>query len=252
MKVFWTILLYLVSLNGVQSSYASVKITLPLVTGEWAPYTGAALYKKGVFSEIVTAAFKEVDIDTRYQFYPWKRAELSLKQGVAFAALPYIKTPERSAAYYFSDPITTAKFAIFYRKEDFPAGFSYQRFNDLSAYRMGGVLGYWYEKSFADAKLKIEYFSSDEQLFVMLYHHRVQLAASAEFVGWAAIKKRYPQYEYLFAMTTEPLKEDDLHLMVSKTYPQAPFFLQQFNLGLAKLREKGILQAILRKNRLPE
>ncbi len=252
MKVFWLSLLCLISLNSVQLTQASVNISLPLVTGEWAPYTGATLYKKGVFSEIVTAAFKEVGIDTRYQFYPWKRAELNLKQGTAFAAIPYIKTPERSALYYFSDPITTAKFAIFYRKEDFPAGLQYQRFNELSRYKMGGVLGYWYEKPFADAKLNIEYFSSDEQLFVMLYNRRVQLAASAELVGWAAIKKRYPHYEYLFGISTEPLKEDDLHLMVSKTYPQAPFFLQQFNLGLAKLREKGVLQAILRKNRLPE
>lgn len=54
----------------------------------------------GLLAEIVTAVFKSVNIDTQYNFYPWKRVEGNIYHGIEFAAFPYMITEERSHSEY--------------------------------------------------------------------------------------------------------------------------------------------------------
>lgn len=60
-------------------SVASEK-TVEVTTLEWPPYTGPLLPKSGATSEVITEAFKKVDLDTKIVFLPWKRAIAMAKE----------------------------------------------------------------------------------------------------------------------------------------------------------------------------
>ena len=75
------ILLYLfISLCTLNNVLFAENTKITLATGDFAPYTGKDLPHFGVFNEIVTAAFKEINIDVEYKSLPWKRGEKAIKQ----------------------------------------------------------------------------------------------------------------------------------------------------------------------------
>ncbi|MBI3161324.1 MAG: transporter substrate-binding domain-containing protein [Chloroflexi bacterium] len=216
-----------------------------LTTGEWQPYTSETMENYGAFTEIVSAVFKEMGVPVKYVFYPWKRAEEEVKNGKAFATFPYIETEERLQEYDFSDPVFVSTGRFFYMPERQKNPVIYETLADLQAYRVGGVLGYWYEKPFAEAGLKTDYVSSDETNIQKLYLGRVDLAASEELVGWALIQKLYPQEANRFAVAEKALNEDPLRLLVSRSYPDSAALLQKFNAALKEVEAKGIIAQIL-------
>lgn len=223
-----------------------------LATGEWEPYTSETMEGRGAFTEIVSAAFKEMGRQPKYIFYPWKRAESETKKGEVFATFPYIVTEERKADFDFSDPVMISTGKFFYLPERHKAEIVYDKLEDLQAYNIGGTLGYWYETPFKQARLRVDYASSDEQNLQKLYAGRVDLAASEELVGWALIRKLYPQEVDRFATVKKPLNEDPLRLMISRQYPGAAELTQRFNAALKAIYDKGIAQKILEKYGIKE
>jgi polar amino acid transport system substrate-binding protein len=202
---------------------------------------------QGAFTEIVSAVFKEMGQPVKYQFYPWKRAESEAKAGNIFAAFPYIITAERQKDYLFSDPVLISTGKFFYMPERHPDGIAYTKLDDLLPYQIGGVLGYWYESPFKEARLKVDYATSDEQNIQKLYLGRVDLAATDELVGWQLIKHLYPNEVDKFATVQKPLNEDSLRLLISRTYPNSAELTQHFNAALKVIRDQGVIQKILEK-----
>lgn len=222
-------------------------IEIPLATGEWAPYTSETLAGYGAFTEIVSATFQAMGVQPKFVFYPWKRAEAEVQAGRVFAAFPYIETEARKLEYDFSDPVFISRGKFFYLPERQPAALAYEQLEDLQAYRIGGVLGYWYEAPFKQAGLQVDYTGTDEQAIEKLYLGRVDLVASEELVGWALIQKLYPQEAARFATLEQPLNEDPLRLLISRQYPGAAALTQRFNVALQTIRDEGQVQQILQK-----
>lgn len=218
-----------------------------LATGEWAPYASQSMEDLGVFTEIVSAAFHEMGMEPRYTFYPWKRAEQMVEKGEVLAAFPYKITTERKQMFDFSDPVMLTTGQLFYLKKNFPNGITYNTYKDLAPYKIGGVIGYWYETVFKQANLNVEYVPSDTQNIHKLYRNRIQLTVSDELVGWALIKSLYPQEISLFAVAEKPLNRDELRLMISREYPFAAKLTENFNAALVRLRKKGMVSKILEK-----
>ncbi len=226
---------------------ATTDQTVVLATGDWAPYTSETMENYGAFTEIVSAVFKEMGVPVKYVFYPWKRAEDEVKAGNVFAAFPYIETEERLKEYDFSEPVFISTGKFFYMPQKQKSEITYDKLEDLQSYQVGGVLGYWYEAPFKAAGLQTDYVHSDELNLQKLYAGRVDLAASEELVGWALIKKLYPQEVDQFATVEKPLNEDALRLIVSRKYPAAAGLLQKFNAALKIINTNGTMQQILIK-----
>lgn len=220
---------------------------VPLATGEWAPYTSQAMDRSGAFTEIVSAAFHEMKMEPFYKFYPWKRAERYTELGKVFAVFPYRITSERQKLFDFSDAVMFSTGRFFYKEQSFPDGINYQQFEDLSSYKIVGVLGYWYEKSFTEANLNVQFVGSDADAITLLFNDRTELVACEELVGWTLIKKHFPRSEHLFTVASKPLNRDPLRLMISKNYPNAAGITKEFNAALEKLRSNGMLSQILQK-----
>lgn len=229
-----------VNLLGYQSlTQATEKILL--ASAEWEPYISETRAGHGKFSEIVTAVFKEMGMTTEFIFAPWKRVEALVKNGEAFAGIPYSYTEERSKTADYSLPIMNSSYVFFYNKKAYPNGISYSKLEDLAHYRINGVTGYWYESMFAKAKLNMEYVTTDEQGIVKLYFNRVDLAATDSLVGWALIKKLYPHEVSQFAMIEKPFATQNLHLMISKKYPNAKTITQKFNATFERMKAQKTL-----------
>jgi polar amino acid transport system substrate-binding protein len=209
-----------------------------LATGDWEPYVSEAHPGRGTFAEIVTAVFREMGFEAVYVFAPWKRVEAIVKSGEAYAGIPYAYTEERHKTFDYSVPIMKASYEFFYNKKAYPNGISYSKLEDLGRYRIGGVIGYWYEGLFKQAALPIEYVTTDEQNITKLYFRRVDLAACDTLACWSLIKKLYPREFSDFAVVEKPFAVQQLHLMVSRNYPNAKEITQKFNATLKVMQEK--------------
>ena len=85
---------------------------IKLATGEWAPYTSAALADYGFFTEIVSEVFAKMNVDVEYVFYPWRRCYDAVVKNLVWAAFPYSFTAERAKEVIYSDTIaySTSRF----------------------------------------------------------------------------------------------------------------------------------------------
>ncbi len=210
-----------------------------ILTGEWAPYVSESLPQYGYTAEIVTHALLASDIEPVYKFMPWKRCAKMVESGEAFAAFPYAVTEERKKYSYFSEPIAQSRNVFFYLKSKL-GSFDYNHLDELKSKTIGGVAGYFYKKIFQEAGLKMDYASGEESAFKKLYMGRVDLVPASELVGWQLINKLYPGESHKFGSTATAFKANDLHLMVSKSFPEATALLQRFNDGLQVIKDKGI------------
>ncbi len=226
--------------------------TVKLATGEWDPYTTEKTETKGFVTEIISAAFLAVNIQPVYVFLPWKRCESNLDNGTVFGIFPYVSSPERIAHYIFSDKIAFSTGRFFYKKDKFKNPLNYENLTDLKNYSIGGTLGYWYEKDFTTAGLKTEYVAGDELNFRKLLGDRVDAVVADELVGWELIKKIDAKAVDTIATMQKPLNRSELHIMVSKKYPDTPEILKQFNSGLEIIKKNGIYKKILVKYNIKE
>ncbi len=224
------------------------KVTM--VTGEWPPFTSQDLEGKGFITEIITAVSNEIGIETEYKFYPWNRCELLVKEGKAFAAFPYSKNEKRQKIYDYSEPIirTRDKFYFYkeYHKKD---DFTYNKLEDLKPYNIAGMAGYYYIELFENAGMGDNLDYTDNELLAVkkLIAGRVDLVPLNELNAVQLINKHFPDEADNFNALDNPLTQNELHLIVSRTYPDAEKILVSFNDGLNRIKENGIYESILNK-----
>ena len=222
--------------------------TIRLATGEWKPYTSESLENFGFFTEIVSEIFKEMGVEAEYSFYPWKRCFDSTEKGKVWAAFPYAYTEERAKKVLYSDEIAYSTSRFFYYIKDAKAkDFKYETLQDLKQYKVGGILGYFYEEDLKKAGLDVDYVASERSAIEKLVLGRIELWPSNELVGWALIKKYFPKEADNFGTLEKPYSRNALCLIVSKKYPNSKELLRQFNAAFIKIKDKGIYDSILKK-----
>lgn len=220
---------------------------IPLATGEWEPYTGEKLTNYGFFTELVTAVCKSAGLEPKYTFYPWARAENELSAGKIFGIFPYVVTEERKKEFVFSDVLSQSRGVFFYEKARINGVLTYKDLKDLKRYKIGGVIGYWYESLFKENDLNVEYIADESGNFRKLSAGRVDIVISDELVGWQYISKIFPGESSKFAASPTPLNSSELHVMISKNYPDYKNLQDKFNGGIKKIKSDGTYSAILKK-----
>lgn len=220
--------------------------SVEILTGEWAPFVSQDLPNYGFTAEIVTAACNAAGITPEYRFEKWSRIVTLIKNGEAFAAFPYLKTPEREEFALFSERFADSRNVFFYSKKHLK-GFEFKSLEHIKNMRVGGLRGFFYIEAFKNAGIEPDYTRFPELSFKKLLHGRIDLFPSNELVGWELIKKHFPDQVDSFAATRNPFSESGLFLMVSKTFPDAEQLLATFNKGLAAIKENGVYDTILEK-----
>jgi polar amino acid transport system substrate-binding protein len=219
-----------------------------LVTGnDYQPYTDQALPNRGMITEIVELAFKEMGYQPKIVFRPWKRAYAETREGIFAGSFPYIKSEARLKNFYFSDPIHTMSIRIFVATNS-----PIREVEDIQGKRICIPLGYAVSKKFkeflGDDIKKREANPSDlASCLRMIKSGRKDFFIINEINGWMMIQKTFHTKEY-FRTLDNVFEEETHHLIVSKSYPGGEQLIVDFNKGLKKLKEKGLLAEIINRH----
>jgi polar amino acid transport system substrate-binding protein len=214
-------------------------------TGEWAPYVSRRLEDKGFIARILSDAFEIMGVEARIVFYPWRRCYDSVISHRVWAAFPYSPTEERLKEVMFSDVISysvTKFFAYGGPEIDRYAGPA-----ALKPYTIGGVIGYFYEEDFKRHGLTVDYAARETAAIEKLVKGRTDLLALNELVGWRLIQNRFPDRMARFRTLEPAYSRDDLHLIVSRTYPGGKELLERFNAALRTVKDNYIYDGILER-----
>jgi len=220
----WMTLFILIS----HVSFADDKMVV--VTGEWSPYTSESMENKGFVSEIVANVLRLMNRDPEIRFYPWRRCYQYVLWDKAWAAYPYSYTEERAREVAFSDDIaySTTKFFYCSRSGNKPT-FVYNELSDLKQYKVGGIIGYYYEEIFKKANLNIDYVAKENMALEKLFLGRIQLLPLNEMVGWELIRKTFPKDINKFGSLEKPLDRKSMKLVVNKKNKNSLKWLKRFN-----------------------
>jgi len=76
---------------------------------------------------------------------------------------------------------------------------------------------------------------------------RIDILPVDELVGWSLIKKYYPKEIEKFATIEKKLNENDLHLMISKKYPNSIEIKEKIDKAIKELVADGTFRKIINK-----
>jgi polar amino acid transport system substrate-binding protein len=222
--------------------------TVHLVTGnDYPPFTDETLQARGMITEIVELAFREVGYQAAITFRPWKRGYEETKKGIFVGTFPYIKTEERLKDFYFSQPINAVYTRIFVTKNS-----SITKLEDLQGKRICVPLGYGITKTI-DNMLIRESIKQEgnptnlESCLRMMLSGRKDFFIINEINGWITIKNIFHTKEHFRTLDTV-FEEVSHHLIISKRYPDGEKILNLFNKGLEQLKQKNILSGVIEKH----
>lgn len=221
-----------------------------VATGEWAPYTSKHMKKNGFITEIIAEVFREMNAEPKYVFYPWRRCYGAVKNGELWGAFPYSPTGERKNEVLFSDKISHSitTFFVYGDGKKFEK-FRYEKPADLGKYRVGGVIGYFYEENLEKSGLKVDYAPKEKNALEKLIVGRTDILPLNELVGWYLIRKHFKNEAKNFKVLETPFSTNDLHLIASRQWPGSKEKLERFNNALSIVKDKYVYKSIIEKTK---
>ena len=191
------------------------------------------------------AAFERGGHTVNVEFMPWARALLEVKQGDRQVLLGAYYSEERAETYYASEPIYTAEVGLVARREVGLESFSSLR--ELTDYTIGYGRGFTVTEEFDTAQyLNKEPAKDLAQNVKKLYAGRIDMiAGSFANIRYAAQQQEKDLNRLVFLQP--PLKDNSLHIMISRAVPDGEQLLADFHRGLREIREDGTYDRILRE-----
>jgi len=227
---------------------------LRITVGEWPPYFSESLKYGGVTPHIARQVFALEGIEAEYGWFPWKRGLEYARKGTWDAALGWARTPDREKDLIFSDTILITRNVFFHLKE---TPFDWQTIDDLSNYRIGGVIGYHYSNSFAaavrDGRIEVERTSSETQSLRKLLAGRIDVFVSNMDVGYFYLNGNFtPEEIARITVHPVPLETNELHLAINRKKENSRELLERFNRGLRQMKETGEFDRMYESSRRGE
>jgi polar amino acid transport system substrate-binding protein len=240
------ITVFLVSLTDtvlaqtVEKSHAK---TFNLVAAVYPPYNYLDEGVKGLNIDIVEAVFAAVDYQVKVEFLPFGRALQYAKHGTV-DGITLWHSKHRTQWFQFSEPFTDSEL-IFYKRKSLKI--NYRTLSDITPFTVGTVQKYAYPESFANnVKIKKDQVLTDEKNIKKLILGRIDMALIDKRMAQFILRKNHPEQQHLFD-SVGTLKNENYYLAISKNTSNYKQKLEAFNLGLAKIKENGILAKIIRK-----
>jgi len=232
---------------GIRRVHAGIAVHLGI--GEWPPYFSASLKHSGSFAYIVTQAFAAMGYDVTYALLPWKRALQEAAEGRLDGTPGWKSTPERAQSFLFSDPVITST-SVLFRMVWTPL--SWQSLDDLKHLRIAVTAGYSYGAAFdaavAEKRLTVDTARDDVTAFRMMLDKRVDLVLMNRDVGRDILRRQLDPSEAAFIIDDPtPVDEQPSSLAISKKTPNAAQLIADFNLGLKKVGDQGLLEEVKRE-----
>jgi len=224
------------------------RVPVKLVANLWSPFTGDALPVFGAASDVVATALRGAGYDVSITIEPWARIPSDLQHGHFDGVVAIWRTEERDRLVLYSDAYYTNKIVVLARKD------STQAFTgppDLAGKVIGVGRGYDYTQSFMDDNS-----FAKEPAMTALQNIKKLLAGRVDMIIEDVCIVRYelergPEGQELLGQVKifpTPLYEIPLYFGMSKTFPDAPAVIEQFNRSLGDMKKSGAIDAILKKH----
>jgi polar amino acid transport system substrate-binding protein len=242
-QIIYILLMLLVLLPDVGQAGEKVRLTLM----EYPPLIGNKLQGNGIEPAIVAAAFKKVNVDVEYMFFPPARTYQAAAEGVYDGTLGWVWSEEREKSFDYSDPIFQAPLLLFHLKE---FDFDWETIDDLRGIPIGITAKNYYGPEFHQAMddgiLTTDEASKDIIQFDKLLRHRIKLYPMNYYTGYYLIREKFiPEQVALFTHHPRPLKTSVYHVLFSKAVKENGAMVEQFNQGLRQLKESGEYDRII-------
>ncbi|WP_163832853.1 substrate-binding periplasmic protein [Spartinivicinus ruber] len=239
------------SLGDEKSQTTSSNKLIRLSSGEWPPYVSNEIEGEGVFTKITVKSFNLMGYTVIIKYYPWKRSYFLAASGKLDGSLAWAPTPDRTKDFFFSDPVSFST-KVFFHLNSFR--FNWNKLQDIKNLRTIATKQYTYGEEFDQAaklnKINIIYSNSDEQKLNMLLAGRADLVPLEKLVGLYLLKYKIGEPRASRVIFHEkPLQNTPICVVISKKIDpnRAKTLLNDFNAGLAKLRESGEYDIIMKE-----
>lgn len=210
-----------------------------LLTGEWEPYTGAALDGDGPVSQLVVDVFELAGYSPDVAFTTWTSAAQRVEAGSAFAAFPLVRSDARDETMMMSDSLIEFDYVLFYRADD-SAGAPGSA-ADLGSRRVAVIEGYDYWPAFADAVADPVVFATAEEAFAALGAGDVDVVAEGLQSGRAVLESPALDIDArdvaVVASTQEWARSTESLYVAFPRRPETESVVAAFNAALSEYRQ---------------
>lgn len=239
-------LLWLLSIGLAAPAQAN---QLTLTAFDYPPYMDPSLPSKGVFCELVSAAYKASGYDVHFRFYPLRRSTKYVMSGTVLGQLGtewnFPATVREGAIT--SVPLFYYRVVGFYRT-DHIKDIQFHSLTDLQGYQLGVLRGSSDAQLFRGVhSLTVEEVSHGEQLFKKLAARRNDIGFMAELSGLAILQRFYPQQLDDWARTDNMIQGLLAQVVFSRTYPHYDRYVAALQRGIQAIRKNGLYTRILEK-----
>lgn len=209
-----------------------------LTTGDYPPYTSESDSGARVLQQLVKEAYKSVDIDVDYVYYPWKRALEAVKSGSIVGTLPWFWSEERDKDFVFpKEPLVEESEVIFHRKD---LDFDWNNYDDLKNYKVGATVGYISTKTLTDQGIKLDTVTDEDLNFKKLLAKRIDIYPTSFTVGYYIIHSTFPPYQAaLFTNHPKLIRKEKMYVLFSRKSPKGKEMADKLDIGLKTLKESG-------------
>lgn len=213
-------------------------------TNDYEPFYGENLPEFGPIIKITRLAFQEVGYDFDVNFRPWARALAEGQEGAADILIGVWFNKDREDWMALSEPIIENEIGFYKRKND-PLVFTDYAALQAEGAVVGTVRGYINPEGFAESGVKSEEVKEDRQNIEKLVNDRIRLALVDRVLGaYLAKQLGYEQdIEWLVTLQRLPLRNGFMKNAKGDWQKK----MDDFNRGLAILKEKGVIDEILKE-----
>jgi polar amino acid transport system substrate-binding protein len=245
MKRFLTIILALcvfVTFFSAGSVFAKDTVILANETN-WLPYYGKDLKKGGYITEVIRQSFNRVGYSIEVKWLPWKRALSLAEKGKVHGLGGAYYTKDRAKNFYFSKSILTLQI-VFMKKKG--TNITYRNLRGLKGKRIGIGRGYAIPEKVQAAKyLTFDEAPDMEVNLKKLMAGRLDIILGTKQLNMYLVNTKYPQYRNKLEVTGKPVKNQTVHLAISKRASGNPSkIVKDFDKGLRMIQKDGTLKKI--------
>ena len=210
----------------------------------------------GIFYQIVTEAFRRLNIPLKIKIYPWPRAQKVVAEGKADGMVTVL-TEARKKFLVGSDPILRVSEHIFVNRNNprIKEIMSIRSLEAIKKYRIVETIGSgWAEETLRG--YNVTWVPSMDNAFKMLIKNRADIYIASGYVGAAFIRKKIKDggkisEGYKSIITNPyPLRKIAFRLLIRKNSPFVKI-LDDFNKTIHQMRVDGTIQNILEATHLP-
>lgn len=219
-----------------------------LVTGDdLPPYTGQALLRHGMLTDIVQRAFELAGLQTTLHWAPWKRGYELTRIGEFDATFPYARNPEREKEYLYSDLVYGGVRAVYARADsEIDPERSESFYGKTYCLPTGFTVYPKMETLLIQRRIAIQRPLSLSACAKMLALGRVDFFIT-DSVGGDEILKQVNVGAKVVRLA-KPFDSAEFYLIVPKNRPRAHALLADFNAGLKRLKTSGEYANIVRQH----